>query len=218
VTAPNQGDPNGALNPGDFHAFQSMTEDDAKASMTSGAKVSIDGAFQSHRDNVTNRIDGNYTLIQTVQGSADTAVTTAQAAANTAAAASEKADIAYGLSSYWESECVVASAAVVLGVNELLIGLCQNVPDDRTRKITDLHFALLTQPSGITIETKKWNSAGTTSSVIHTAVLGANVTRINYNALDLVMEDKERIFWNVTSITGTTAPTVLQVLAFGVIL
>ncbi|MGW5520010.1 hypothetical protein [Nocardia africana] len=218
MTAPNQGDPNGALNPGDFAGFQSMTQADAQTAMTSGAKVSINDAFDSHKNNVTDRIDGNYTLIQTTQGSADQAVTTAQAAANTAAAASEKADIAYGLSSYWEAECVVASAAVVLGVNELLIGLCQNVPDDRARKITDLHFALLTQPAGITIETKKWNAAGTTSTVIHTAVLGANVTRINYNTLDLPMEDKERIFWNITSITGTTAPTVLQVLAFGVIL
>ncbi|WP_280301085.1 hypothetical protein [Nocardia neocaledoniensis] len=151
------------------------------------------------------------------QTTATTAVSTAQAAANDAAAAVETADIAYENASYWEAECVVSSAGVVLGINELFIGLCQNVPTGRARTITDLHIALLSQPAGIVIETKKWNAAGTSSSVIHTATLGANVTRISYNNLGLAVADKERIFWNVTSITGTVEPNVLQCLIFGVI-
>lgn len=151
------------------------------------------------------------------QSTASAAVTTAEAAANDAAAAVEVADIAYENASYWEAEAVVASAGVVLGDNELRIGLCQNVPTGKSRKITDLHIALLTQPAGIVIETKKWNAAGTSSSVIHTATLGANVTRINYQNLDLSMSDKERVFWNVLSVTGTVEPNVLQIMAFGAI-
>lgn len=171
--------------------------------------------------NGLNQTHGTATSAQTTavaaQTTATTAVTTAQAAANDAAAAVETADIAYENASYWEAECVVASAGVVLGINELFIGLCQNVPTGRARTVTDLHIALLSQPAGIVIETKKWNAAGTSSSVIHTATLGANVTRISYNNLGLAVADKERIFWNVTSITGTVEPNVLQCLIFGVI-
>ncbi|MGW1854486.1 hypothetical protein ACWCP4_28005 [Nocardia elegans] len=192
-----------------------MTEDDAKTSMTSGAKVSIDGAFNSHKDHVTDRIDGNYTLIQTTQGSADQAVTTAQAAANTAAAAESTAASASDRASYWEAEFVVASAAVVLGVNELLIGLCQNVPGGLTRTITDMHVALLTQPAGMTFELKKWDANGTTATVLDTYTMAANTTRANWPNLGFVMNSRERVFVNVTSITGTTAPVVLQVLLFG---
>ena len=144
-------------------------------------------------------------------------VSDVEAAANAAAAAQETADLAYGLSSYWEAECVVASAEVQLGVNELLIGLCQNRPTDRVRSVTDWHIALVDQPGGMTIEMKKFNDTGTSSSVVFTATLGANVTRVSYNNLGLDMADKERVFWNVASITGTILPTVLQCLLFGVI-
>ncbi|CAM3038206.1 hypothetical protein [Skermania piniformis] len=149
---------------------------------------------------------------------ASAAVSTAQAAANAAADAQETADIAYALSSYWELEAVIASAAVQLGVNELRIGACQNVPSGQSRKITDLHIALLTQPGGMVLQTKKWNAAGTASSVIHTATLGANVTRVSYNNLELNVADKERVFWNVDSVTGSTPPNALQCALFGVIL
>lgn len=195
-----------------------LTESSIQAISTGGAKVSFTNVQNSVGSQVYEPIDNVHTVAVAAQGSADVAVTTAQAAANDAAAAVETADIAYDNASYWESECVVASAAVLLGVNELLIGLCQNVPTGRTRKVTDLHIALLTQPNGMTIETKKFNSTGTTSSVIHTATLAANVTRINYQNLNINVADKERIFWNVTSVTGSTAPTVLQILVFGVIL
>lgn len=149
---------------------------------------------------------------------ASTAVSTAQEAANAAADAQETADIAYALSSYWEAEAVIASAAVQLGVNELRIGMCQNVPAGQSRKITDLHIALLSQPAGLVLESKKWNAAGTASSVIHTATLGANVTRVSYNNLEIPVADKERVFWNVASVTGSAPPNALQCALFGVIL
>lgn len=161
-----------------------------------------------------------YTISIAAQENAGDAVDTAEAAANAAAAADTKADQAYEAASYWEAECVVASAGVLLGVNELLIGLCQNVPTGKTRRITDLHFALQTNPGGVTIETRKWNAAGTSSSLVHTATLGTNVTRINYNNLTIDVLDKERIYWHVTAVgvvSGSYA-NVLQNLMFGVIL
>ena len=141
-----------------------------------------------------------------------------QSAVDDAAEALERADIAYANASYWEAECVVSSAEVLIGVNELLIGLCQNVPTGKVRKVTDIHFAFNSNPGGATIQTKKWNSAGTSSSVIHTATISAGTIRIGYNNLDVSVSDKERIFWDVTALGGTVPPTVLQCLVFGVIL
>lgn len=161
---------------------------------------------------------GAHAVALAAQENAGTAVTQAQAAANAVEAATEKADRAYENASYWEAECVVASSGVVLGVNELNIGLCQNVPDGKIRKITDIHIALMQQLNGIQIETKKYDAAGVVNSVVHTATLGPNVTRVNYNNLDISVLDKERVFWNVVSVTGSVAPTILQCLVFGVII
>ncbi|WP_157119806.1 hypothetical protein [Nocardia xishanensis] len=52
MTAPNQSNPDGALNVGDFAAFQAMTEEDAKTAMTSGSVSSIDGARSTHDNEV----------------------------------------------------------------------------------------------------------------------------------------------------------------------
>ncbi len=109
---------------------------------------------------------------------------------------------------------MVASAAVVLGVNELLIGPCQNVPGGLERVITDMHIAFLSQPNGLTFELKKWDPDGTVSSVLGTYSMDAGTNRqswaINYNVIH-----RERLFINVTSVTGTVAPQVLQILVFG---
>lgn len=161
-----------------------------------------------------------YTVAQTANLNAGDAITAAEAAANLAAAAQETADFAYGLSSYWEAEALVASSGVVQGVNELVIGLCQNVPDDTDRFITDLHIALAYQPGGLTINMIKVDLNGANPTTVHTATLGANVTRINYNALSLEVFDKERVHWVIPpgGVVGSIAPIVLQCLIFGVIL
>lgn len=173
---------------------------------------------QSSADTAYSNANAAYALAQTAEQDAADAVDAAEAAANQAADAQETADVAYANASYWEAECVVSSADVLLGVNELLIGLCQNVPTGKTRKITDIHIALNSQPGGMVLQTKKWNAAGTSSTVVHTATLTANQTRRSYNLLDIAVADKERIFWNVSSITGSVSPSVLQVAVFGVIL
>ncbi|MEV4127164.1 hypothetical protein [Nocardia sp. NPDC049707] len=217
MTAPNQGDPSGALGPGDFHAFQAMTPDDAKSAMTSGTVTKVGDAHNSHQTNVVSRIDGNYALVLEAQGKADQAVTKAQAAANQAAAADSTAASASARASYWEAEFVVASAAVVLGVNELLIGLCQNVPVGLNRTITDMHAALLTQPNGMSFDLMKWDATGTVASTLGSFTLAANQTRRNWPNLNCLMANKERVYINVTSVTGSTAPVVLQILLFGVL-
>ncbi|WP_280395572.1 hypothetical protein [Nocardia brasiliensis] len=195
---------------------QDIDKDNVAAIVTSGAKASFVAAQGSHRTNVRDRIDGAYTQIDVVKNKADTAVTQAQAAANAAAAAESTAASAKILGSYWEAEFVVASAAVVLGVNELLIGLCQNVPGGLTRTITDMHAALLSQPNGMAFELKKWDATGTSATVLGTYPMAANVTRQNWPNLNFAVSSRERIFVNVTSVTGSTAPVVLQVLLFGV--
>lgn len=213
MTSPNQKPPPGAYvigdGGGDYSYGQNMTEAIGMQIMTRGAKTSIGNAGSVHRTEVSDRISK-------VQTKADTAVTEAAAAANKAATAESTAASASTRASYWEAEFVVASAAVVLGVNELLIGLCQNVPGGLTRTITDMHVALSSQPNGMTFELKKWDATGTAASVLGTYNLAANVTRANWPNLGLVMASRERVFINVTSVTGSVAPVVLQVLLFGV--
>ncbi|MGW5387219.1 hypothetical protein [Nocardia sp. NPDC003963] len=183
---------------------------------TGGAKGSFTGVQGAVGSQLRTPIADAAYLAANAQGSADVAVTTAQAAANAAAAAGEKADIAYENAHYWSVECVVASAAVVLGVNELLLGPVLNVPDGLEARLTDAHFAFITQPAGCTIDIKRWNAAGTVADVIHTQVLGANVTRYNAPALDIPVFDKERFFYDVTNVVGSVAPTVLQINVSGV--
>ncbi|MFE2997937.1 hypothetical protein ACFXG4_23325 [Nocardia sp. NPDC059246] len=181
----------------------------------SGAKVSWVNAQNQHRTNVREKLETTYSIAVSAAGSADTAVTQSQAAVNTAATAESTAASASARASYWEAEFIVASAEVLLGVNELLIGLCQNVPGGMTRKITDMHVALLEQPNGLTFDLKKWNATGTTASVLGSYTLPANVTRANW-PVEFFMSSRERVFINVTSVTGSVPPTVFQVLLFGV--
>jgi hypothetical protein len=193
-----------------------LTEESILAISTGGAKASFTGVQIQHKTEVRDRIDFTYAVALEAQGSADQAVTEAEAAANAAAAAGQKADIAYENAHYWSVECVVASAAVVLGVNELHLGPVLNVPDGLDARLTDAHFAFVSQPGGCTIEVKRWNAAGTVDDVIHTQVLGANVTRYNAPALDIPVFDKERFFYNVTNVVGSVAPLVLQINVSGV--
>ena len=218
VTAPDGNSPAGSLATGLFTAWQATTEEQAKSNAAAGVIDAWQAAQDAQHVEVRTPLQEVYVMANAAQGSADQAVTDAQAAANSAAAAESTAASAYKAASYWESEFVDASAAVVLGVNELLIGLCQNVPVGLTRKITDMHVAFLTQPNGMTFELKKWNAAGTSDSVVDTFTLGANVTRANWSFTGgYEVFTRERLFVNVTSITGTVAPVVFQILVFGVL-
>ncbi|MFD3594259.1 hypothetical protein ACFWU5_16145 [Nocardia sp. NPDC058640] len=217
MTAPNEPSPNGSLNPGDFNDFQAMTSEDVETSLKAGAKVSYGNAHGTHGTEVRSRIDGAYDAIDVVEGHADLAVTTSEAAANAAAVAEVTAAAAFQAAAYWETECVVSTAAVTLGVNELLIGLVQNVPPGLNRLITDLHVALLSQPNGLTFELRKWNATNTVSTVLDTLTMAAGVNRASWSwPLGLPVEHRERLYWNVTSITGSVAPQVFQPLVFGV--
>ncbi|MFD6400833.1 hypothetical protein [Nocardia sp. NPDC060249] len=216
MTAPSEPTPGGANQPGDFRPLQTATADDAKASMKSGVLGAFGDAQTEHNVQVKSRIDGAYDAIQIVDGHADEAVNASEAAANAAANAVDIADKAYLNSSFWIIECVVASAAVVLGGNELLLGPVLNVPDDQDAFLTDVHIALISQPAGMQVECKKWNATGTASSLYTTATIGANVTRYNIPLLEVQVQDKERFFYTVPTITGSVAPQVLQIAVAGV--
>src|SRR5687768_9861836 len=203
MTAPNGESPPGSLAVGLFRSMQTKTVEEAKLAMSGGVRGSVENAEGGHRTQVSDRIDLTYAVALNAQGAADQAVTDAQAAANEAAVSAATAAALYTAATYWESEFVAASAAVVLGVNELLIGLCQNVPLGLIRKVTDLHVAFLSQPGGITFELKKMNAAGTSSSVLDTYTLTANQTRANWSNLDFEMFTRERLFINVTSVVGS---------------
>ncbi|TLF72935.1 hypothetical protein [Nocardia cyriacigeorgica] len=202
---------------GDGQSFGStLDQASIQAIATGGAKVKFGEVQGAVGSQLRTPISNAYTIAVSAQGAADVAVSDAQAAVNAASAAESTAASASERASYWEAEFVVASAEVLLGVNELLIGLCQNVPGGLTRTITDMHVALLEQPNGMSFELKKWSADGTTATVLDTYTIPANTTRINWPNLGFVMQSRERVYINVTSITGTVPPTVLQVLLFGV--
>lgn len=146
-------------------------------------------------------------------------VTSQQAvtAGNLAQEALLTADIAYENAQYWKDECVVASAGVLLGVNELLIGVVMDVPTGRTRKITDLHFAFYEKPGSITIQTKVVG-INAVERVVNTVTVPAGNTRHSLNNLNISVVDKERVFWNVTAQGGAVPANVLQVAVVGVLL
>lgn len=217
MTSPSKPSPEGANQPGDFRPLQTATEDDAKTSMKSGVLGAFGGAQNQHNTQVRSRIDGAYDAITVVEGAANVAVTQSEAAVNAAAAATVTSAAAFQAAAYWETECVVATAAVTLGVNELLIGLVQNVPSGLNRLITDLHVALLSQPNGLEFELRKWNATNTVSTVLDTLTMAAGVNRASWSwPLGLPVAHRERLYWNITSITGSVAPQVFQPLVFGV--
>lgn len=197
--------------------MQTKTVDEAKLAMSGGVRGSVDNAEGEHRTQVSDRIDLTYAVALEAQGSADIAVTEAEAAANAAAASAATSAALYTAATYWEAEFVAASAAVVLGVNELLIGLCQNVPGGLERRVTDLHVALLSQPNGMAFELKKMNDSGTSSSVLDTFTLSSSQTRANWSSLDYEVFNRERLYIDVTSVTGSVAPVAFQILVFGVL-
>ncbi|WP_406234905.1 hypothetical protein [Nocardia sp. NBC_01009] len=186
----------------------------------------MSGGFADHWEDaedefdyrVIEPIDHSLTLAIAAQGAADEAVSAAEAAANEAANAAEKADIAYAASVEWSLEFVVASAEVLLGVNELLLGPVLNVRDGRTAILTDIHIALVEQLDGVTIETRIWDVTNTTYRTAHTGTLDPVVNRRSYSALTVDVDDKERFWVYVTDIDGDTPPTVLQVCVAGVYL
>lgn len=218
MTAPNEPTPNGSIGLGQFAALQAATPEDTQAALTQGARVSYGTAHNNMGTNVRDPIDNAYTVAVSAKGSADQAVTEAQAAANAAATSEATAAALYEAATYWEAEFVAASAAVVLGVNELLIGLCQNVPLGLVREVTDIHVAFLSQPNGMTFELKKWNDAGTSNSVVQTFTLTAGQIRANWQIVGgHEVFNRERLYVNVTSVTGTEAPVAFQILVFGVL-
>ncbi|MGW4090027.1 hypothetical protein [Nocardia sp. NPDC004750] len=213
---PNESPPSGTLGVGLFRALQQKTVDEAKATMSGG----IMGAFEHTQDTLHSEynipLENTRVMAVAASDQADVAMSTAEAAANEAANAGELADIAYENAHEWSLEFVCASAAVELGRNELLLGPMLNVRGNRTAILTDVHIALLEQPGGITIDTRKWNASVTSFTVAHTGTLDPNVTLRSFSGLTVPVLDKERFFPNVAAVVGTVAPNVLQICVAGV--
>lgn len=213
---PDGSSPPGSLAVGLFAARQATTVDQAKSVMSGGVVGAFEHTQDTFHDEYNVPIENVRIQAVSADGKADLAVSTAQAAANEAANAGERADIAYENAHEWSLEFVCASAEVLLGVNELLLGPMLNVRDNRTALLTDVHIALIDQPGGITVETRKWNAAGTTYASAHVGSLDPNVVRRSFSGLAVPVLDKERFYPNVTAIVGSVAPTVLQVCVAGV--
>lgn len=216
MTAPDGSSPPGSLAVGMFAARQATTVEQAKSVMSGG----VVGAFEHTQDTLHEEYNTplDNVRIQAVAADekAEIAMSAAEDAANEAANAGEKADIAYDNAHEWSIEFVCASAAVNLGRNELLLGPMLNVRGNRTAILTDVHIALLEQPGGITIDTRKWNASVTAFTVAHTGTLDPNVTLRSFSGLTVPVLDKERFFPNVAAVVGTTPPNVLQICVAGV--
>lgn len=139
----------------------------------------------------------------------------AVSAANQAQEALVTADIAYENAQYWKDECVVSSAEVLLGRNELLIGVVMDVPTGRTRKITDMHFAFYQKPGSMVVETRAVTPAGVDRLLVSHSI-PSTVTRFNVNNLDINVFDKERVYWEVKS--SSAVANVMQIALVGVLL
>lgn len=192
------------------------TEDTAGAAQTSAASAySLAEDAHTVSAAAAAQADAAYDQAVGIASVAEAAATDAENALNVANEAQLTADQAYENAQYWTNEALVASAQINLGVNELLLGMVMDVPTGKTRKITDVHYAMLEMPGTMTIQMRKTTLAGTTTT-IHTATIATNETRKSYNNLDLTVANKDRVFWNVSAATGIN--NVLSAAVAGVLL
>lgn len=202
------------------YAMKSEVDPSAIAAVTETANSAVSGATAA-------QLAAALAAAQSDQAMIDAAAAAARAAAaqqaaegveETAESALDKADKAYQNAQYWKDECVVSSAGVVLGVNELVIGAVMDVPTSRYRRITDMHYAFLQKPGSIKVETRVQNAAGTSSRLVHTATIPETLTRYSYSNLEIDVIDKERVYWNVIEQTGGEDANVMQVALVGVLI
>ncbi|OZF09800.1 hypothetical protein CH300_00015 [Rhodococcus sp. 15-1154-1] len=150
---------------------------------------------------------------------ADAKATAAQETANSvediALAAQTSADVAYAAAARWKDEFIVASAGVVLGKNELALGVVMDVPAGRTRKISRVIYGLITNTGAMTVQLIS-TSPSRVSTVIHTSTIPAGVVEFIDNSPDISVLDGHRISCTVTAIGGNSS--VLQCALIGALL
>lgn len=74
MTSPNQANPDGALGPGDFAAFQAMTEDQARAAMRGGVQPHWEGAQDAAHGAYNSKIDDHTQSITEIQAVINTLI------------------------------------------------------------------------------------------------------------------------------------------------
>lgn len=150
---------------------------------------------------------------------ADAKATAAQETANSvediALAAQTSANVAYAAAARWKDEFIVASAGVVLGKNELALGVVMDVPSGRTRRISRIIYGLITNTGAMTVQLIS-TSPSRVSTTIHTTTIPAGVVEFIDNSPDISVIDGHRISCNVTIIDGNSS--VLQCAIIGALL
>lgn len=139
----------------------------------------------------------------------------AEQAQETAQAAQSSADVAYAASARWKDEFMVSSAGVILGKNEVDLGMVMDVPPGRVRRITRLIYGLSRNTGAMIIELKLVDQLRN-ESTLHTTTIPAGVREYVDNGIDVSVPDGNRIHCNVTAIGGDSS--VLQCALIGVLL
>jgi hypothetical protein len=168
--------------------------------------VDATAGVQDSIGDIFDQLDGFGTQIDDATAAAAAAQAAADAAAAAANDAVDVADLAVASAQYWKDEFVVSSAGLLLGKNEMVLGMVMDVPSPRTRTVTRVHYALLTNTTTtLTIQLIKVNAAGTVETVILTTNITGGAIRRTDSTINEVVLDTERILCNVTAITGGVA-------------
>lgn len=154
---------------------------------------------------IFDQLDGFGADIDAAEAVAAAAAAAAAAAQAAADDAGDVADAAVASAQYWKDEFVVSSAGVLLGKNEMVLGMVMDVPSPRTRTVTRVHYAMLANTSTMTIQLIKVNAAGTVETVILTTNIVSGAIRQTDSTINEVVTDKERILCNVTAIGGVAS-------------
>lgn len=167
--------------------------------------VDATAGVQDSIGDIFDQLDGFGTQIDDATAAAAAAQAAADAAAAAAGDAADVADLAVASAQYWKDEFVVSSAGVLLGKNEMVLGVVMDVPPGKARRVTRIHYAMLSNTGTMTIQLIKVNAAGTTETVILTTNITSGATRQTDSTIDEPVADKERILCNVTAIGGTAS-------------
>ncbi len=159
---------------------------------------------------------------QQANSTAQQANTTAQQAQEasagvreTAEQAYEQAEVAYAAAARWKDEFVVSSAGVVLGQNEIDLGVVMDVPPGRQRIVSRIIYGLSRNTGALTVQLIS-TSPQRTRSVIHsTTILAGQVERID-DSPNISVQDGHRISCSVLSIDGDSS--VLQCALIGALI
>lgn len=170
---------------------------------------------QQAADSVTGIANSALTAADSASAAADAVLGVAENADAKASAAQVAADVAYAAAARWKDEFIVASAGVVLGKNELALGVVMDVPPGRTRKISRIIYGMFTNTGQIVVQLIN-TTPDRISTIIHSTTIPAGQIEYVDNTPDISVVDGNRISCNVLSIAGNSS--VLQCAVIGALI